>query len=108
LKVLEFIYTGNCVITEADCFGILEQANFFQLTRLIAMCEIFWYDQINIENAASVLEFGNHFNALQLKQFAMEYIFKNVAEVVQTNSWKELDIELISSVLVFSVERGKL
>jgi len=108
MKVLEFIYTGNCTITETDCFGILEQANFFQLTRLIAMCEIFWYDKINIENAASVLEFGNHFNALQLKQFAMEYIFKNVQEVVKTNSWKELDIELISSVLVFSVERGKL
>jgi hypothetical protein len=107
VKVLEFIYTGTCDITESDCFGILEQANFFQLTRLIAMCEIFWYDQINVENAACVLEFANHFNALQLKQFAMEYIFKNVAKVVQTNSWKELDIDLISSVLVFSVERGK-
>jgi protein-L-isoaspartate(D-aspartate) O-methyltransferase len=107
MKVLDFIYTGNCAITEADCFGILEQANFFQLTRLIAMCEIFWYDQINIENAACVLDFGNHFNALQLKQFAMEYIFKNVDQVVQTNSWKELDIDLISSVLVFSVQRGK-
>jgi protein-L-isoaspartate(D-aspartate) O-methyltransferase len=107
MKVLEFIYSGNCAITEADCFGILEQANFFQLTRLIAMCEIFWYDQINIENAACVLDFGNHFNALQLKHFAMEYIFKNVKEVVQTAAWKELDIDLISSVLVFSVERGK-
>jgi hypothetical protein len=71
------------------------------------MCEIFWYDQINIENAACVLDFGNHFNALQLKHFAMEYIFKNVKEVVQTAAWKELDIDLISSVLVFSVERGK-
>jgi len=107
LKVLEFIYTGNCDITETDCFAILEQANFFQLTRLIAMCEIFWYDRINIENAACVLDFGNHFNAQQLKHFAMEFIFKNVAEVVQTNAWKELDVDLISSVLVCSVERGK-
>lgn len=69
--------------------------------------EIFWYDQINIENAASVLEFAHHFNASQLKLFAMEYIFKNVKEVVKTNAWKELDIDLISSVLVFSVERSK-
>jgi len=50
--VLEFIYTGNCNITETNCFGILEQANFFQLTRLIAMCEIFWYHHIDIEKCS--------------------------------------------------------
>jgi hypothetical protein len=107
MKVLDFIYTGQCNITEQNCFGILEQANFFQLTRLIAMCENFWYNQINIDNAASLLEFAHHVNATQLKQFAMEYIFKHVKEVVSTPAWRELDIDLISSVLVFSVERAK-
>jgi len=106
-EVLQFIYTGICKITEENCFGILEQANFFHLSRLTAMCEIFWYEHINIENAASVLEFANHFNATQLNQFAMEYIFKNVHDVTKTNAWKELDVDLISSVLIASVERGK-
>jgi len=104
---LNFIYNGKCNLNEENCFGILEQANFFQLTRLTAMCEIFWFEHISIENAGSVLEFANHFNASQLRQFTMEYIFKNVHEVSKTNSWKELDVDLISSVLIASVERSR-
>jgi len=107
IEVLRFIYTGECEINEVNCFGVLEQANFFQLTRLTAMCEIFWYQHINAENAANVLEFATHFNASQLKQFALEYIFKNVHAVTESNSWKELDIDIISSVLIASVERAK-
>jgi protein-L-isoaspartate(D-aspartate) O-methyltransferase len=106
-EVLHFLYTGQCNIVEDNCFSILEQANFFQLGRLTAMCELFWYEHINIDNAASILEYANHFNAAQLKQFAMEYIFKYVHDVTKTVAWKELDIDLISSVLVASVERAK-
>jgi protein-L-isoaspartate(D-aspartate) O-methyltransferase len=106
-EVLLFLYTGKCNITEDNCFSILEQANFFQLSRLIAMCEIFWYERINIENAGTCLSFAKHFNATQLSHFAMEFIFKNVHEVTQSQAWKELEIELISEVLIASVERSK-
>jgi protein-L-isoaspartate(D-aspartate) O-methyltransferase len=106
-EILDFLYTGNVNITEDNCFGILEQGNFFQLPRLIALCELFWYEHISIENAANVLAFADHFNASQLKQFAMEYIFSHVNDVIKTTHWKELDIDLISSVLVASVERSK-
>lgn len=106
-EVLKFLYTGECNIVEDNCFNILEQANFFQLGRLTAMCELFWYEHICIDNAASILEYANHFNASQLKQFAMEYIFKYVQDVTKTVAWKELDVDLISSVLVASVERAK-
>src|SRR5689334_18687239 len=37
-EVLKFLYTGECNIVEDNCFNILEQANFFQLGRLTAMC----------------------------------------------------------------------
>lgn len=107
LEVLQFLYTGRCIITQDNCFGLLEQANFFQLNRLTAMCELFWYDHISVETAASVLEFAHHFNATQLRQFTLEYIFNNVHEVTKTAAWKELDIDLISSVLIASVERAK-
>jgi len=107
LEVLRFFYTGDCNICEENCFGILEQANFFQLSRLTAMTEIFWYERLNIENAANVLDFANHFNASQLLQFTMEFIFENVNEVTKTASWKELDIEVISSVLIAAVKRAK-
>jgi protein-L-isoaspartate(D-aspartate) O-methyltransferase len=106
-EILDFLYTGNVNITEENCFGILEQGNFFQLPRLIALCELFWYEHISVENAANVLAFADHFNATQLQHFATEYIFAHVNEVVKTAHWKELDIDLISSVLVASVERSK-
>jgi len=106
LEVLRFIYTGDCTITEASCVGMLEQANLLRLDRLTTMCEQYWRDSINIENAATILELSEHYNAYQLNQVALEFIFQHVKEVVRTQAWKELDIDLVSMVLVAAVERS--
>jgi len=107
LDVLRFIYTDACHVGEDNCISLLEQANFFQLDRLKAICESFWYKNINITNAGSVLEVADRFNAKQLKDFSMEFIFKNIKDVVNTPAFQELDQGLISSILIASVERGK-
>jgi len=107
MDVLVYIYTGTCEVTDSNCEGLLEQANFFQLPRLTALCEKFWYQNINVQNAATILQVTDHYNAAQLKQFCIEFIFKNVKEVIRTAGWRNLDIDLVSAVLVAAVERGK-
>jgi protein-L-isoaspartate(D-aspartate) O-methyltransferase len=84
MDVLTYIYTGTCEVTDSNCEGLLEQANFFQLPRLTALCEKFWYLNINVQNAATILSVTDHYNASQLKQFTIEFIFKNVKEVIKT------------------------
>lgn len=107
LDVIRFIYTDSCDVNDVNCISLLEQANFFQLDRLKGICEQFWYHNISIANAANVLQVADHCNAAQLKDFAMEFIFKHIKEVVQTEAFKELDQSLVSLILIASVERSK-
>lgn len=40
LKVLEYLYTGQCpLLTADDIIGVMALANFFCLPRLVALCE---------------------------------------------------------------------
>eukprot|EP01126_Amoeba_proteus_P053350 TRINITY_DN649_c0_g1_i20.p1 TRINITY_DN649_c0_g1~~TRINITY_DN649_c0_g1_i20.p1 ORF type:complete len:404 (-),score=96.96 TRINITY_DN649_c0_g1_i20:922-2133(-) len=107
LEVLRFIYTGSCNINHENVTAILEQANLLRLERLTTMCEQFWRDTIDDDNVAIILQVSDHYNAYQLKTFAMEYIFQHVEAVVQTQAWRELDIDLVSSVLIAAVKRSK-
>eukprot|EP01126_Amoeba_proteus_P060753 TRINITY_DN8079_c0_g1_i2.p1 TRINITY_DN8079_c0_g1~~TRINITY_DN8079_c0_g1_i2.p1 ORF type:complete len:208 (-),score=48.10 TRINITY_DN8079_c0_g1_i2:779-1402(-) len=88
LQVLKFIYTGSCDINHENVTSILEQANLLRLERLTTMCEQFWRDNIDDENAAIILQASDHYNAYQLKTFAMEHIFQHVEAVVQTQAWR--------------------
>jgi len=105
--VLRFIYTDSCAVNDLNCISLLEQANFFQLDRLKAICEQYWYENINVINAASVLQVADRFNASQLKDFAMEFIFSHIQDVVKTEAFGELDQSLVSHILVASVQRSK-
>eukprot|EP01124_Arcella_intermedia_P021945 TRINITY_DN3166_c0_g1_i1.p1 TRINITY_DN3166_c0_g1~~TRINITY_DN3166_c0_g1_i1.p1 ORF type:complete len:580 (+),score=70.41 TRINITY_DN3166_c0_g1_i1:34-1740(+) len=105
--VLHFIYTDHCTVTSENCVDLLELANFFQLDRLKAFCEKYWFDNINVSNAAHILSIADRFNAVQLKDFAMEFIFSHIQEVVVTDSFKELDQSVVTSILIRSVQRSK-
>jgi len=105
--VLRFIYTDYCAVNDENCISLLEQANFFQLDRLKAICEQYWFDNIHVTNAASVLHVADRFNASQLKDFAMEFIFSHIQEVVKTEAFRELDQSLVSHILIASVQRSK-
>jgi hypothetical protein len=107
VELLRYIYTGECKLTLNNWVSVLEQANYFQLDRLIALCEEFWRHNISIENAASVLEVATRYNAKQLLQYSLEFIFQNVEEVTNSDAWRELDIELVSQVLIAAVNRSK-
>jgi hypothetical protein len=107
LEVLHFIYTDKCTLNEQNCITVLEQANFFQLPRLTAMCEKFWFHNISIPTSPLVLSVADRFNATQLKHFSMEFIFDNIEEVVKTPGWKELDRDLVTWLLISSIKRSK-
>jgi len=54
-----------------------------------------------------VLQVADRFNASQLKDFAMEFIFSHIQDVVKTEAFGELDQSLVSHILIASVQRSK-
>jgi len=106
-EVLRFIYTDNCEITEDNCLNLLQASNYYQLDRLKALCELYCYKDMDSSNAAHFLSFADRYEATQLKSYALEYIYSHVEEVVKSESWKELDPDLITHILIKSVEKSK-
>jgi len=107
IDILKFIYTDSCFINEENCNSLMEQANFFQLDRLKAICENFWIGNLNVNNACSIIQIADRFNATQLRDFAREFIFSHIQEVIMTEGFKELDQTLVSQILLAAVQRSK-
>jgi len=107
IDILKFIYTDTCTITEENCNSVMEQANFFQLDRLKAICENFWIGNLNVNNSCSIIQIADRCNATQLRDFAREFIFSHIQEVITTEGFQELDQVLVSQILLAAVQRSK-
>jgi len=69
MDVLNYIYSGNVNILNADhAAELLEVCNYLKMDRLRALCEVVLRDNIDIENAAYVLQVADQYTAKQLKK----------------------------------------
>jgi hypothetical protein len=55
-------------------------------------------DNIEIENAAYILQVASRYEAWQLKGFALHFIMNNYDQVFQTKCFEELDKSLVLEV----------
>lgn len=106
LLILRFIYCGDVsFVTPQNAIDILEASNFFKCDRLKAQCEDVLKANIENDNAAYLLQAADRFDARQLKSCTFEYIAKHYKEVVTTQSWRELDKDLLTAITVKLFER---
>jgi hypothetical protein len=105
-EVLRFCYTDECNLDADNIVGVLELANYYKFDRLVAMCEEKLRDMLDIESAASILSVADRFNARQIFSCAREYIYENVAEVVKTQTFAQLDPLLMNQLFVEAVKRA--
>jgi hypothetical protein len=106
--VLRFLYSDAVDLDMQSAVSVLELANFFQLPRLRALCEDFWRTHLAIDNAATVYSIAERFEAAQLRKFAQEFIYSHVSEVVETESFRELDVTSVARLLVDAVKRAQV
>ena len=60
---------------------------------------------VDVENAAGILSLAERFNAPQLRKFVMEFIFANINAVMQTEGFKELDRDVMNSIILEAVKK---
>lgn len=100
MDVLNYIYSGNVNILNADhASEILEVCNYLKMDRLKAMCEVILRDNVEIENAAYVLQVADQHGAKQLKNYVMQFIIQKYAEVEKTKCFDDLPKHLMKEVL---------
>lgn len=107
-KVLEYLYTdsvGN--ISPELGVHLLIASERFMLDRLKAICEDIIRNSINLENATSILSASNQYNAIGLKEIALEFILQNISKNSMRDSLNDLKSEpdlLIDIVRLISMK----
>ena len=80
LKVLEFLYTDTLSNVSPELgIQVLIASELLMLDRLKAICEDIIQNEINLDNAMSVLLASHQHNALGLKDIALGFILRNLS-----------------------------
>ncbi|CAK1552996.1 unnamed protein product [Leptosia nina] len=103
LPVINFLYTDLCPeIDRSDsidfiCSMLIVSDQLF-IGRLREMCEVALANLVTMKNCAELCQFAHTYNAMQLKQYCMEYISLNIANILEIRALDHLEEELLEDI----------
>ncbi|XP_065205322.1 speckle-type POZ protein-like isoform X2 [Planococcus citri] len=89
-EMLRFIYTGKCENLRELATGLLAAADKYDLDRLKMICANELYENLSVENAASILALADMHGVKELKTEVIKFITGNPTEVLGTEGWKSV------------------
>eukprot|EP00871_Galdieria_phlegrea_P006093 jgi/Galph1/971/GphlegSOOS_G5695.1 len=101
-ECLKYIYTDKATINEHNCVEVLECARFYDIPDgLCFLCEEQLKNRAlsDPNEVAQVLVIAHRYACKDLKTNLANYILRNFETIKKTETWKELDPELVDFVL---------
>ncbi|XP_022116744.2 inhibitor of Bruton tyrosine kinase [Pieris rapae] len=103
LPVINFLYTDTCPeIDRSDSIdficSMLIVADQLFIGRIREMCEVALANLVTLKNCAELCQFAHTYNATQLKQYCMEYISLNIANILENRTLDLLENELLEDI----------
>lgn len=90
MAVLLYVYTGSVPIINKTPEKILVAAQVFGLDNLKCVSENILITMVKNNNVANLLLIADKTNAVELKAICIDFIIKNLNEVVKTDGWIKL------------------
>ncbi|XP_037045183.1 speckle-type POZ protein-like [Bradysia coprophila] len=88
--MLQYLYTGETELIGRHAPDLLRIAEKYDLAGLKEACEHAICDDLNVDNAAMLLNLAHMHNATLLKQCALDFIKRNATKVKQTKGFADL------------------
>lgn len=110
LAMLEFLYTGSVYDLKADvALELMGLADHSALDGLKALCESTLVHNVDVENVCTLFSRAHRCSALDLKNYCLDYIFKNFETVQHTKAFDALGSEptLLLEVTRETISRSK-
>jgi len=94
-RLLQFVYTDELepLPYAEEAMHLLNAASFYNLPRLLAICESVLVDSLAVDNVALVLTLAEQHGVQTLKQEALRFFAANVPGVIATEGWAHLNQE---------------
>ncbi|UYV73264.1 SPOPL [Cordylochernes scorpioides] len=87
IEVVKYIYTGISTNLPQMAEQILPLAAMYELERLKHLCEKELSDRVTIDTATKLLILADNHSAQQLKEYIINYIKAETAEILNSNDW---------------------
>lgn len=99
IELLRFLYTDKVFLTLDNALGVLYLAKKYILPVLAEKCTSFVKKNINSENVLTVLSHSQYLNETALEDQCWDVIDSCTSEVLETDSFKELDQDTLCSLV---------
>ena len=88
--MLAYIYTGSAPNLDTLVKELLNVADKYELSQLLAICEYNLKSEMCVDNVIELLILADMHNSSYLKKACLSYIYHNSAAVHSSSQWKEL------------------
>lgn len=89
-EFLNYMYSGWPSQLKKFTEGLLYLSETYGMVPLKNACEDTIIDELNVQNAAKIVEIANKANSKRLSSVVLDFILKNRKEIVTTKTWSEL------------------
>lgn len=96
--IIEYCYTGNIRITEANSMQIVSAASAMELISIEQHCAEFWMSTLAVCNCVETYMIAKTYNLLDLRKKSFEFICEKFESVAITDL-RELDFEYFFELL---------
>ncbi|XP_029343065.1 kelch-like protein 2 isoform X2 [Acyrthosiphon pisum] len=98
-SLIDYIYTGEIVITGENIHVLLPAANFLQLDFVVGGCVEFLQKQIVSSNCLGIKAFAGLYNCVELLTNSEAYIKKHFVEVIKYDEFLSLSSEEVIKLI---------
>lgn len=98
-KLVQYAYTAKVQLTTENVQPILYAASILQIEMVAKACCEFMKKHLHPTNCIGVHNFAHQHNRIELIKMADDYILENFLEVVDTEEFKTLPIDLLEKLV---------
>ena len=95
MVLIDYIYTGQIDLNEANIYQIMSAANMLQLDKITRVGCNYLIKHLNISNCISTYRFSDKYLFNQLNEISKQFILDNFMSLVYTREFNELTYEEI-------------
>ncbi|XP_033833071.1 kelch repeat and BTB domain-containing protein 3 [Periophthalmus magnuspinnatus] len=96
---LDFAYSGEALITDANVDMIFQIASFLQITVLLKACSDFLIGTMDLTNILSLLSLAEAYGSASLLQSANDFVVENFYDLSQNKDFLDMQVNVLETCL---------
>uniref|UniRef100_A0A914PV01 BTB domain-containing protein n=1 Tax=Panagrolaimus davidi TaxID=227884 RepID=A0A914PV01_9BILA len=98
-ELLNFIYSGDCELNDANIVAIVDMAEFYGIQALKGVCEEYLIDFVDCNNVHQMIELANKYSLTEFRKSIDEYIKSDFAWFFKSGKFQTLQKSAVKELV---------